>query len=98
MTMSRFDRFLKLERPRPRRDAPGTGPAASERFAQPSGAVPIAQPSAPSGSGAETDRFAPAAEPEAENRGLAETAANTYRAELPPQTTRDRNDARMRGA
>jgi hypothetical protein len=68
--MSRFDRFLKLERPRPRREAPGTGPAARERFAQPSGAVPTAEPTAPSGSGAETDRFAPAAEPAARSIGV----------------------------
>jgi len=63
--MSRLDRFLRLERPRRPRETPGPGPAARERFAQPSGAVPAAAPLAgPSGSGAETDRFAPAAEPE----------------------------------
>ena len=62
--MSRFDRFLKLERPRRPREAPGSGPAARERFAQPSGAIPAEPAAAPSGSGAETDRFALPAEPE----------------------------------
>jgi hypothetical protein len=62
--MGRLDRFLKLERPRRPRESPGSRPAARERFAQPSGTLPAAEPTAPSGSGAGTDRFVPAAEPE----------------------------------
>jgi hypothetical protein len=70
VTVGRLDRFLKLERARPSRGAPGSGPAARERFAQPAGGSPTAQAAAPSGSGAETDRFAPAAEPEGRAIGV----------------------------
>jgi hypothetical protein len=62
--MGRLERFLKLERPRPRREDAGPAPAARDRFAQGGPDVPAAPPPAgPRASGAETDRFGPAPEP-----------------------------------
>jgi hypothetical protein len=62
--MSRLDRFLRLERPRRPREDAGAGPAARERFAGAGGGPHSAEPLAgPSGSGADTGRFAAAAEP-----------------------------------
>jgi hypothetical protein len=59
--VSRFDRFLKLERPRRPRDA--ASPVARERFARSGSGAPAVVPAGPSGSGAETGRFAEAVEP-----------------------------------
>lgn len=62
--MGRLERFLKLERPRQRREDAGPAPAARDRFAQGGPALPAAPPPAgPSATGAGTDRFAPAPEP-----------------------------------
>jgi hypothetical protein len=62
--MGRLERFLKLERPRPRREEGGPAPAARDRFAQGGPDVPAPPPPAgPRASGAGTDRFVPAPEP-----------------------------------